>query len=406
MRLISADYIFPISSAPIPNGIVAIDDDGEIIDIYTSASAIPHELEVSIECYKGIICPGFVNTHCHLELSHLKGIITEGGGLPAFIKEIIVKRSLVTDEEGIAQAIRNAELEMIKNGIVAVGDISNTADTLPQKIKGNLIYYNFIELFDLYNADKTESFFAAGKQLEQQFIEAQQQLPLANTSLVPHASYSVSPNLFNQLTASSNNKVLSIHNQETPSEDELFISKSGALLQTLKDMGVIMDLFKPTGTTALRSTLPYSIKCKNLLLVHNTYTTSENISWAIAYHKQSNYNTRLFWVTCPNANLYIENKLPDYKAFIASNATLTVGTDSYASNWSLSLLDELKTISKHYPDIDLHTLLSWSTKNGADALDLSDQLGTLEKGKKPGLNLITTSNNLQLTPNSTVTKLL
>ena len=146
MRKISADYIFPISSEPIKNGVITLDDDGTVVDV-SSESGVK-SLETGIEFYKGIICPGFINTHCHLELSHMRSQIPENLGMTGFIKDIITKRSNFSEEE-IEQSIIAAEAEMINNGIVAVGDISNNNNTFKQKSKGNLAYHTFLEVFDL-----------------------------------------------------------------------------------------------------------------------------------------------------------------------------------------------------------------------------------------------------------------
>ena len=92
----------------------------------------------------------------------------------------------------------------------------------------------------------------------------------------------------------------------------------------------------------------------------------------------------LFWCTCPKANLYIEGRLPNYENF--KGVKMTIGTDSLASNHTLSIWDEVQTILKN-TDLDLNTLLTWACKNGAEFLQLKD-LGTFENGKKPGVNLV------------------
>jgi cytosine/adenosine deaminase-related metal-dependent hydrolase len=122
---------------------------------------------------------------------------------------------------------------------------------------------------------------------------------------------------------------------------------------------------------------------KNIILVHNTYTTEADL------HSSSNHqitkSSNLFWCFCPNANLYIEDRLPDVKMFIDNNATIVLGTDSLASNWSLSILDEMKTISKNFPSVKIEQLLQWATSNGAKALQIEDQFGSFEKDKRPGV---------------------
>src|SRR4051812_3168882 len=123
MRFIKADYIFQISSPPVKNGMVVITDDGTIENVLDESALKNLPAHTNVETHSGIICPGFVNAHCHLELSHLKGAIAKEKGLPHFIKEIIPKRNATP--EVIARAISKAEDEMIANGIVAVGDICN-----------------------------------------------------------------------------------------------------------------------------------------------------------------------------------------------------------------------------------------------------------------------------------------
>lgn len=419
MRKISADYIFPISSEPIKNGVITIDDDGSILEVSEEnqeARAKKQESgsknqesrnksqETEIEYYKGIICPGFINTHCHLELSHMRSKVAEELGMTGFIKEIIRKRTQFSEAE-IEQKIIEAEAEMLQNGIVAVGDISNNNSTFKQKAKCNLLYHTFIEVFDL-NPDKAEEVFKNAVDLKRQL----QQSAICNlqSAIIPHATYSVSEKLFQLISveAIKKNSIISIHNQESLGESELFISHSGPMFDTFSQMGIDMNRIKKTGLNSLKTTLPKLPKSQKTLLVHNTYTSEDDIEFAEnSFKNQDNKSATstplsvtnllpiaigtaiLYWCTCPNANMYIENRLPNYNFFINKKARMTVGTDSLASNKSLSVLDELKTITKYYPHIPLQTLLLWATKNGADFLGF-DQLGTIEKGKKPGLNLL------------------
>src|ERR1019366_9371389 len=384
MRKISADYIFPISSKPIKNGVITIDDDGIILDVSEEKQESRNKNQESeIEFYEGIICPGFINTHCHLELSHLRSQVSENLGMTGFIKEIIAARNNFSNDE-IEQSIVDAEIEMLKNGIVAVGDISNNNSTFKQKAKGNLLYHTFIEVFDL-NPDKAEEVFKNAITLKKQL----QQFSTFNFqfSIIPHAPYSVSEKLFKLISeeAINNNAIISIHNQESLGESELFISKSGAMFEAFLQMGINMNNIVRTGVNSLKSTIPKLPASQKTLLVHNTYTNEDDIEFAQSHYL--NLKSQIYFCTCPNANIYIENKLPNYNYFINKKSLVTIGTDSLASNRSLSILDELKTIAKYYPAIPLQTLLLWATKNGADFLGFK-HLGTIEKGKKPGLNLL------------------
>ncbi len=394
MRKISADYIFPIATEPIKNGVISVDDDGTIINVESDNQG-------ANEHYEGIICPGFINTHCHLELSHMRSQVSENAGMIQFIKEILSKRSSFSEEE-IQDAISIADAEMIKNGIVAVGDISNSIDTFNRKAKSSIFYHTFIEVFD-FNPEKADETFETAKKLSTQLSTLNFEL---SNSIVPHAPYSVSEKLFRLIAdeAVKKNSIISIHNQESLGESELFISHSGPMFEAFSKMGINMELIPKTGVNSLRTTLPKLPLSQKTLLVHNTFTTKEDLQWVKNYQVSSIKYQELYWCSCPNANIYIENKLPDYDLFIEENLNVTIGTDSLASNWSLSILDELKTISKYYPQIPLQTLLTWATRNGAEFLGLN-QLGTLEKGKKPGLNLLKNVDGMMITEKTEIVKL-
>ncbi len=388
MRKITADYIFPISSKPLKNGLIIIEDNGKIIDVLPNKNNSGDD----VEYHRGIICPGFINSHCHLELSFFKGMLAEHTGLDVFIRDILALKRPELDI--IHQSIIDAEDEMLKNGIVAVGDISNGDTTYLQKAKRNMIYHTFIEVF-AFDPAKSADVFANAVKLFGEYPEG------LHKSITPHAPYSVSDELFKLIHdfSQKNNSILSIHNQECDGENELFQTKSGTIYERIKSWGTDLSHFHPTGKNSIQSYLHKMPQDSKILLVHNTVTTLEDIQWATNNHQH------LYWCFCPNANLYIENKLASFQAFIAANARCVVGTDSYASNWSLSVLDELKTISKNDPSINLETLLLWATKNGAEFMNFDSKLGTLEKGKQPGINLIYDLDGLKLTPETKVKSL-
>ena len=327
-----------------------------------------------IQHFEGILCPGFVNAHCHLELSHMKGMIPAHTGLQEFVKQIVALRQV--EPELIQEAIVAAEAEMMANGIVAVGDISNTLDTLSQKAKHNLAYYSFVELYDLdptLAADK----IIAGLEMQKQFQEN-----CVRASIVPHAPYSVTNNLWDLLSAHFGIHTISMHNQETPDENDFFKTKTGSFLGMYERTKVNLDFFKATGLSSLQSILPIFKKAHHGILVHNSFTSAKDIQ---AVHAAMD---NPFWCLCPNANQYIEQTMPPVELLRSQKANIVIGTDSYASNWSLSVLDELKTIQKHHPQIPLEEMLGWATINGARALQMDKHLGSFEKGKKPGVVLI------------------
>ena len=364
-------------------------------DVGSNSDSIRHPTS-GIQHFNGILCPGFVNTHCHLELSHMKSSIPEKTGLAGFIKDFIAVRKTFSAEQ-IQNGIEAGEKEMLENGIVAVGDICNVSDTFQQKAKHRLTYYNFIEGFDFF-PENTE----AELKRVNAVIEALMQMDAqADYSAVPHAPYSVSEKYFQTFSKISTDKILSIHNQESAEENRMFREKRGKIMEFFSSLGMDFSNWKASGKNSLESYLGFLPAANNLLLVHNTFTDSDDLKLAEAYSKN------IYWATCPNANLYIENKLPDYHLFIKAGAKMTIGTDSLASNHSLSILDEMKTITHYFPEIKLETLLQWATLNGAKALQFQDELGSFEVGKKPGVVLIENVEleNLKLTSTSLVRRL-
>ena len=338
-------------------GIVGIEDAGE-----------------DIQSFDGILSPGFINAHCHLELSHMKDMIPAHTGLQEFVKQIVSLRKI--EDHIIEEAIEKAEDEMLANGIVAVGDISNTLDTLAQKEKNRLAYYTFVELYDL---DPTRAQDKINAGIENQKAFEGKKL---RASLVPHAPYSVTNNLWKLLATHFESHTISMHNQETPDENDFFKTKTGSFLGMYERTKVSLDFFEPTGLSSLQSVLPIFKNAATSILVHNSFTNADDIA---AVKKQM---PNSFWCLCPNANQYIEQTMPPIELLRSNGANIIVGTDSYASNWTLNILDELKTIQKHNPLIPLDELLGWATINGASALQMDKHLGSFEKGKKPGVVLI------------------
>ena len=374
MRKFSADWVYPIASEPIENGVLITDDTGKILAI---EQRIQHD-PASLDIRSGALVPGFVNAHCHLELSHMKGLVDTGTGLIPFITSVVTKRNLPA--ELIADAIVRAEREMLEGGIVALGDISNTTDTVAVKAEGRMRYYTFVELFDFLQDAGAEKAFNDWKAIYDQHRPG----PGSARSLVPHAPYTVSPNLFGRINAANPpaGATVSIHNQETPPENELFQHGTGAFYDFYGKFNISLEQFRATGQASIYYALQHLNPRQRTLFVHNTLTAASDIRAAQAWSPHT------YWATCPNANLYIENRLPDYRAFLDTGARVAIGTDSLTSNWQLSILEEMKTIARYQSYVPFSTLLRWATLNGAEALGFDDTLGSFEAGKTPGVLLL------------------
>ena len=371
LRKITADRIFD-GYQFVKGKVIIVAEDGTIKDVVNIKDA-----GSDIEKWEGIISPGFVNCHCHLELSHMKGRIPEKTGLVDFVFKVVTERHHL--EEEILDAIEKAEDEMLQRGIVAVGDICNNELTINQKKKNRLNYYNFIEASG-WLPQISDQRFQRALDLFTKYSELNHQV-----AIVPHAPYSVSNDLWNQIQPYFKDKVVSIHNQETKHEDDFFKWGKGDFIRMYQLMKLDNSHHQPTGKTSLQSYYNKLKPASNALLVHNTFTSTDDIRFV----KNEDDGPKTFYCFCVNANLYIEDALPPINKIRKLTDKIVLGTDSLASNHSLNIMDEIVSIKKHFNTVKDEELLRWATLNGAQALKLDDQLGSFEKGKRPGIVEIT-----------------
>jgi len=357
-----------------PETVLITTEDGEVEGLVPIIDAGDDIIEL-----KGILTPGFVNAHCHLELSHLHRAVPKHTGLVTFIKNILSKRN--ADIATIIAAMQAAENSMRKNGIVAVGDISNNALSAQLKMEGNLHYHTFVEISGFHPNIATQR-FEQGLEAYEQFIEAAKGQPKMQQTIVPHAPYSVSDDLLALINDFSFEKIISMHNQETLAEDEFFKQKTGDFTALYSFLNVDIAHFSTLNASSLVNTVPKLGKVKKILLVHNTFTDENDIDFV----KKQPFET--VFCLCPNANLYIENTLPNVQQLFNNQVNIVVGTDSLASNEQLCILNELRTIRKNFPHITTDILLQWATSNGAAALDIAGKVGQFKKGMQPGVVLI------------------
>lgn len=354
-------------------GLIALDEIAEV----------PSRLEV----YEGILCPSFINAHCHLELSHLYRRVPEQTGLVGFVSRI----PQVRKEDNpvlIAEAIITAARQMYDNGIVAVGDISNTTDTLGVRAQLPLHLHTFVECMGVV-PQFAQKRLEASEEVYNAYRMQKDHVPyLRRASLVPHAPYSVSPPLLQMIAERSGEGVVSVHNQESQAENLFFADKSGDLRLLYQALQVDPDRLELPVTSSLAYVVSALPAATPLVLVHNTFMSKADIR----YLQEARPHSTL--CLCPNANWYIERALPDIPMLLESGLSICLGTDSLASNYGLDIYAEILKVQQHYPDVGLDTLLQWATINGARALQMDDVIGSFDKGKRPGVNLIGADNKI------------
>ena len=376
MRRIASHYL--IDSGHItPRPVVTLDDQGRILCVEQWQQL---DSLATTEFYAGALCAGFVNAHCHAELSYLHGAIARGSGFAGFARAIGQVRGNFTTEER-QRALRAADARMWSEGVQAVADIVNDTTSFEVKSRSNIYYKSFAELFGLNSAASAIESLCHSER----------------TSPTPHSTYSVQDAAFGDVATMAGDNPLSIHFMESPDEAALYRGE-GSLAAWYGRMGWQCD-FLDYGSPAAR--LVGSLAAdQQLLLIHNCCITEEDMTLI------SNHFTRpVAWVLCPRSNDYISGLRPPVQMLREHDALICLGTDSLASNDSLSMIEEIKALG----DVPLAEAVKWATINGAKALGIDGEMGSVERGKRPGLVLIEgieMTDTLRLTPSATSRRLI
>ena len=353
------------------NIVVEVDDSRQIISIVESESI---DNMAGVEFHPGILIPGMINIHCHLELSYLRGAIAEGTGFGGFARAIGQVRNNFTTTERI-HAASVADSAMWQEGVEAVLDIANDDLVMPIKEHSQIEYHTLFEAFGLNLSS----------------LDSHRSMAERNTSstVTPHSTYSLQDSIFRE-ACKSNNSTISVHLLESNDEIELYNNR-GSLAEWYGRMGWQCD-FLDYGSPA-RRVIESIDSDRSVVLVHGCMATKEDIRLI-----DDHFTRGATWALCPESNRFISNIKPPVELFRTSGARLGIGTDSLASARSLSMVDNMRQLG----DIPLVELLTWATLNGAKALGIDDRMGEIAVGKRPGLVIIqgVDLHSLQLTDES------
>lgn len=367
MRRISAQYLFTEAGKPLKRGVVSVDDQGTVTGVEDTDGDLGES--AGTEFYNGIVIPGLINCHAHLELSHMRGLIPAGGGLNAFVSAVRDTRA-ATPETVIEAALRT-DREMYESGVQACADISNNSLTASVKRESYISYFNLIEVFG------SDPQVAGGRMSGALQVAEEMRAAGLPAQITPHSLYAVSESLSDLIREQiSPDSVISIHFLESDDERKMTRGHAAAALELAR-------------------------AASHLLLVHDTVITRDE-----AYSVASAGNT--WFCLCPSSNIYISGMVPPAAMLRAVTDRIVVGTDSLASSGHLSMITELRLLHEAAPGLPLEEIVRWGTANGARALKMDDTLGSIEPGKRPGLLLVEPVDlvNMRLLPESRVRRLL
>jgi aminodeoxyfutalosine deaminase len=365
-----ADWLLPISDAPIRGGVVTIDGQ-RIVGVGTDVHG-----EV-IDLGHVVILPSLVNAHTHLELSHLHGRIPRGEQFVQWVSAVIASRREYpdVDDPRILEAARNAIADLRNSGTGLVGDVSNTLVTVPLLREADFPAQVFYELLG-FNAPDPERRVNEAR-LRTRALAGKGDLRVA---LAPHAPYSVSPALFTAIRADLDAHapaVSTVHLGESPEEVEFLTRGSGPFRTLLDKMGAWNDEWRAPGTSPVAYLSDLGFLDRSVLAVHGVQFEGEDLSTLATLG--------MTIVSCPRSNEYVGVGAPPIEAFYAMDVDVAFGTDSLASAPDLNLFAELAEARRLAPRVPARQLIDSATRIGARALGFGAEFGTIEAGKRASL---------------------
>ena len=370
---IAASFVYTLdASEPIRNGYVEYDDEGTILGVGQCEDAASEK-----NFYDGAIVPGFVNAHCHVELSHLHGKFRKGTGMAGFIDQINELRDWAGRDAKIV-LVKKWMDKMWADGVSAMADISNDDSSFGVKAEHPMYTRTFLEVFG------SEPHMCDGVMADVTALNVLADEAGIDAAPTPHSCYTMSPQLLSASAAAGLAKgYLSYHSQESQEEADLLRSGSGAMYENRKRSG--MSTPPVTGESSLKYFLdrladvkqgPYD---EHILLVHNVCLAQDDID---AAKKVMN---NVYWAICPLSNIFIHNALPPIALMRENGLSIMLGTDSLSSNDDLDMVKEMICLHENFPEVPMSEMLQWACLTGAEFLSKDDVLGTLTPGKKPGL---------------------
>ena len=370
-KRVTAEFVYTLESPqPIRNGYVEYDEtDGTIISVGSCAEGETVE--------PGALVPGFVNAHCHVELSHLHKKFRKGTGMSGFIDQINELRDWA-GREAKAQLVQEWMDKMWADGVSAMADISNDDSSFDVKSGHKMYTRTFLEVFG------SEPHMCEGVMAEVTELGRVADKAGIDAAPTPHSCYTMSPQLLSASAAAGLAKgYLSYHSQESQEEEDLLRSGSGAMYENRRRSG--MSTPPVTGESSLKYFLDRLADAKpapydeHILLVHNVCLAQDDID---AAKKVMN---NVYWAVCPLSNIFIHNALPPIPLMRRNGLAITLGTDSLSSNDDLDMVKEMYCLHANFPEVPMSEILTWASLNGASFLSKEDTLGSLSAGKKPGV---------------------
>ncbi|MBI3050045.1 MAG: amidohydrolase family protein [Acidobacteria bacterium] len=371
MVVYRASWILPISSPPIGDGWVAVED-GIVAGVGTGTKA------GVVDLGSAAILPALVNAHTHLELSYLAGAIQPTDRFLDWIRAVMAARRRYPDPRDpvILSSARTTIAAARAAGTGLMGDISNTLVAVPLLREAGMAARVFYELLGFNTDDPAGRVRAARAAIDAEGESGAD----VRLSLAPHAPYSVSPGLFTAIRDDLDAHpadVSTVHLAESPDEVEFIARGTGGWRDLLAELGVWSTAWRPAGASPVAYLSALGFLDARVLAVHAVQCSPDDLA------RLGTLGTTV--VSCPRSNRYVGVGDPPLDALYAWSVSVAFGTDSLASVVDLNMFAELAAARRLAPRVPAGRLLESATLRGASALGFGGQYGSIEAGKRASL---------------------
>jgi cytosine/adenosine deaminase-related metal-dependent hydrolase len=384
MIVYAAKHLLPVSSPPIPNGAVAVQD-GRIVAVGRRKDVVKAHASAEVrDLGESVILPGFVNAHTHVELSWMNGEPPAGGSYMTWLRDLVARRPSVAEAAAREAAAKTVDA-MIQRGTVALGDIANGTWAAALLAGSGLSGVAFHEVFGFGAADAESILDDAAARLES--IDAAPEMNGARSRLTailtPHAAHTTSASLLKALggRAVASGEILSIHVAECAEEVQLLRDGTGPFRDFLVERGAWDEGWKAPGLTPVEYLDRLGVLSPRTLAVHCVHVDHQDLT-----RLQSRGVTV---VTCPRSNQRLGVGVAPIPKLLASGIPIALGTDSLASSPDADVFNEVAALRQQHPELAPAAALRIATLNGARALGFAATLGSIETGKSAALAVVT-----------------
>jgi cytosine/adenosine deaminase-related metal-dependent hydrolase len=379
MRAVHADALVTGDGDAIGDAAVVLDERCEVVDVGRAGDILPRHGGIAVERARGVLVPGLVNAHTHLELSALRGCVPGGAGFVPWVEHLIGARVEARPEDD-EEAIERAVEELDASGTVAVGEVTNSLGAVHALARRGFVGSIFHEVFGVDRASVERRVAELPRVLEERVGDwPSPDLAYAPT---PHTLYTTHESVVRRLVREARDRHVrvSVHLSEHAPERRFLEHGDGPVRDWYEArLKLRRDTIEWPGKAPIALADEWGVLDAHVLCVHLTDARPRELELVARRGAPL--------VFCPRSNLFIEARLPPLIAARAAGIVPALGTDSLASNTSLDVLAEARALADRFPTVPAVELVRMATWEGARALGLPD-VGRIARGARPGIFLV------------------